>query len=80
MTASCSRYLLSTYRSEDCVVIQCEDVPQAEEALSEVMAWLLSQDDRCHNEVRKCLTRARVHQNCPSCACEEPDACKEPDA
>ena len=35
-------YLLSTYRSDDRVVIQCESVEKAEEALARVMAWLLS--------------------------------------
>jgi hypothetical protein len=36
-------YLLSTYRSEDRVIIQCENVDKAEEALSRVMASLHSQ-------------------------------------
>ncbi len=33
-------YLLSTYRSEDRVVIQCENEERAEEALKRVMSWL----------------------------------------
>lgn len=36
-------YLLSTYRSDDRVVIQCESIEKAEAALSRVMAWLQSQ-------------------------------------
>lgn len=36
-------YLLSTYRSEDRVVIQCESVERADETLGRVMQWLHSQ-------------------------------------
>jgi hypothetical protein len=38
-------YLLSTYRSDDRVIIQCENIEKAEEALSRVMEWLHSQDE-----------------------------------
>jgi hypothetical protein len=42
-------YLLSTYRSEDRVIIQCENVERAEEALCRVMEWLHSQVETLDN-------------------------------
>lgn len=44
-------YLLSTYCIDDRVVIQCENVEKAEEAMSRVMAWLHSQVETGDDEV-----------------------------